>query len=293
MEETQINITQTIMNAINGLFESVFSSIDNNVYDLLDDLAFINNDIFNDSFFEKIFGTSSTNGLLLIANSLLVAFALYYCIKLFYSTYLCSQVENPYQFVFKLLLFGAVMNSSYFIVEQIVSINSLVSSSICGVGKDVFNIEVSFSSLIQSLNSIISINQSTFNIFSFDGLIKGFVSISLFNLVFSYSLRYVMLKVFLLITPFSFLSLLNQSTAWFFKTWFKALFSLLITQSLIALILLIAFSIQASSSNLFSKILYIGTIYALIRANSYVRQLIGGISTDVSNNLNLVSSIIK
>ena len=42
-----------------------------------------------------------------------------------------------------------------------------------------------------------------------------------------------------------------------------------------------------------SKLIYIGGIYALIRANSYIRTLIGGVSTDVSSNLQLGANILK
>ena len=69
MEQTTNNITDTIINTINTIFENLFSSIDNNLYSVLDDITFITSDILKDSFFEKIFGTSSTNGILLIANN--------------------------------------------------------------------------------------------------------------------------------------------------------------------------------------------------------------------------------
>ena len=80
MEQTN-NITQTIIDTINTIFESLFSSIDNNLYSVLDDITFISSDILYDKNFENIFGTNTTNGILLIANSLLLAYILYYAIK--------------------------------------------------------------------------------------------------------------------------------------------------------------------------------------------------------------------
>ena len=287
------NISQTILNTINNIFSQLFSSIDNNIYGILDDFAFINTDIFHDTFFEKIFGTSSTNGLLLIANSLLIAFSLYYCFKLLYSNFASIQIENPYQFVFKLLIFGISINCSYFICEKFVYLNSILSSSIREIGENIFNQNISFSSFIQNLNSVISVNEENFNLFSFDGLLKSFISISLFNLLFSYALRYIMVKVFILLTPFSFLTLINQSSSWFFKTWFRTIFSLLIMQSFISIILLIIFSLNLNFADISSKLICIGSIYSLIRANSYIQYLFGGISTDISNNLNFMKSLIK
>lgn len=287
------NIAQVILNTINTLFNSLFSSIDTSIYSALDDLAFIDTDILSNHSFSNIFGTNSTNGILLIANSLLIAFMLYYCFKLIYSNFTSSQIEHPYQFIFKLLIFGIFINFSYFICENFIYINSLISSSIREIGETIFHQNISFASFIKSLNSIISVNENQFNLFSFDGLMKSFISISLFNLLFSYSLRYIMVKIFILLTPFAFLSLINISTSWFFKIWLKTIFSLLIIQSFISIILLIIFSLNFNSTDVFSRLLCIGSIYALSRANSYVRELIGGISTDVSNHMNFTKSILK
>ena len=270
---TSSNITQTIIDTINNIFSLLFSSIDNNLYSILDKLLFINEDILNDSFLKILLGNSVSKSLLIIANSLLVGFSLYYC--------------------FKLLFFGICMNCSYFICEKIISINYLISSSICEIGKNIFNIDISFSNLILKLNSIISIEQNSFNIFSVDGLLKSFISIELFNLVFSYSLRFILLKLFILITPFAFLTLINHSTSWLFKIWLRSFISLLLLQCFVALILLIIFSLNFNNNNLLSKFIYIGGIYALAKSNSYLRELIGGISTEVSSNINNFRSKIN
>ena len=87
--------------------------------------------------------------------------------------------------------------------------------------------------------------------------------------------------------------MINNSTSWFFKTWFKTIFSLLLQQSFISIILLIIFSFNYSSNDTISKLMYIGGIYALVRANSYMQHLIGGISTDISNNFNISNKLFK
>ena len=285
-------MTTSIIETINSIFETLFSSIDNTIYSVLDELTFIDKNILNNSVFQKIFGSTGNNGLLVIANSLLVGFSLYYAIRLIYSYYMNLQIERPYQFIFKLLIFGIVMNCSYFICNQFIQINSFISDAIRTVGSNIFGHDISFSELINKLNYL-SIKENEFNIFSFDGLIKSFISISLFNLIFSYSLRYIIVKVFILITPFAILSLINESTSWFFKTWLRTVLSLLFQQSLVAIILLIIFSFNFSSNNIISQLMCIGGIYALVRANSYIRSLIGGISTDVSNNFNIGSKFLK
>ena len=104
MESTN-NITQTIIDTINEILQNLFSSIDNNLYSVLDNITFIGSDILNDKNFEKIFGTSTSSGILLIANSLLLGFILYYSIRYLMSHITFYHVENPFSFIIKLVVF--------------------------------------------------------------------------------------------------------------------------------------------------------------------------------------------
>ena len=280
--ENNTDISQIILDTINKIFETLFSSIDNNLYTILDKITFINSDILNDKNFELIMGTSTSNGILLIANSFLLAFILYYAIRYLLSHFTYSQIESPSSFVIKIIICGICMNFSFFVMNMILDLNSNVSLAIQSLGKDLTGKQICFSELITIINSNISINTSSMNIFSIDGLIKSTLTISLLNLVLSYSLRYVMLKVLILIAPFAILSLCLNSTSWLFKTWLRNLFALLFIQIIVSIILLILFSMNYSSSNLVTKFIYIGGIYALIQANSFVRDFVGSVSTNVT-----------
>lgn len=291
MENT--DITQIIIDTINTILGNLFSSIDNNLYSLLDDIAFIDSSILQDNNFENIFGTSTSNGILLIANSLLLGIILYFAVKFLLSHFTYSQIEKPYSFLIKLIICGICMNCSYFLLSQFLDIFSNISLAIRNLGEDLFNKNVCFSELILNINTNISIDNSSIDIFSLDGLIKSIISFSLLNLVFTYSFRYILIKIFILLSPFAILSDSLNSTSWLFKSWFRNLFSLLFIQIIISIILLILFSINYSSSNLFSKFIYIGGLYALIKSNSFVREFLGGVSTDISQNVNNFSKFLK
>ena len=280
----QSNITQTILNTINYIFETLLSSIDNRLYGILDDLTFVNSDILHDNYFSKIFGTSTTNGILLIANSLLLGILLYFAVKYFISHIAFIESERPFPFIFKLIIYGLCMNFSYFILEQILDINSYITLAIRDLGNQLFGKSICFSELISELNSSFN-TDSSLDIFSLDGIIKASLTTSLLNLVFTYSFRYVMLKIFILLTPFAILSLVLESTSWFFKAWSKNLFSLLFIQIIVAIVLLILFSMDYSSNNLLTKFIYIGAMYTLIKSNSFVRDFIGGVSTTFTQNV--------
>lgn len=185
------------------------------------------------------------------------------------------------------------MNASYFICELFIYFTSTISGAIREIGSSILGQDISFSSLIENLNSTISVDSTDLNVFSFDGILRSLCSISFINLILSYSLRYIMIKVLILLTPFSILTLVNTSTSWFFKSYLKIFLSLLFIQPLISIILLIFFSLDFTNSDITSKILCVGAMYALIRSNSYVQYFVGGISTNVYTNLKSLSSKLK
>ena len=273
--------TQTIISTINSIFEQLFGSLDNNLYETLDKITFVNSDIIKTNYFENILGTSTTNGILLIANSLLLGIILYFAIKYLLSHFTYSEMESPKEFIFKLIIFGICMNFSYFLLEQIINIFYYISVGIRNIGENIFLKEICFNQIINTINSALSISNNSLNIFSLNGLLKGTITFSMLHLVLSYSLRYVMIKIFALLSPFAILSLSLKSTSWFFKVWAKNLFSLLFIQIIVALVLVILFSTDYSTGSLLSKLIYVGGIYALIKANSFVREFIGGISTNI------------
>lgn len=293
MNSSSENITEIIANSINILFGNLFSSIDNNIYLILDEITFINTDIFSDSFFQKIFGTNSYSGILLICNSLLISFIIFYCIRLLYSHFTFTNIEKPFQFLFKLLIFGILMNSSFFICEQIININSLISLAIREIGENIFKTNINFTEIIKKINSVIVIGKNDFNLFSMDGIIKSFISFELINLLFTYSLRYILVKIFILISPFAFLSLISNTSNWFFKSWFRGFFALLIIQSFVSIILLIIFSINIDSNNILLKLLYLSSLYALTKSNIYIKELVGGINTTFSNSIYTIKNLFK
>lgn len=293
MDYSDIDFTQVIITVINNIFSNLFITLDNSIYSVLDDITFIDSSILDDNKIIKLFGSSSNNGMILIALSLLFGFILYYCIKLFYSYYFSNtKVQNPLQFFIKAVLIAIFINFSYFICKELLDITSIISLAIRNIGEYYLNKSICFSELISHLNNILNISNNNFTIFSFDGIIKSITSVGLFNLVFSYSLRFILLKVLILISPFAILSLLLDSTSWFFKSWIKCFLSLLLLQSFVSTILLVIFSLNFSN-DVFSKIIYVGSIYALIKSNNFMKELFGGISTEINMSISNFKNLIR
>ena len=283
----QSQIVSIIIQTINTIFSNFFSSIDTNIYDNLDNLVFLNSDILSNTFIKKLLGENGKNSLIYLADSLLLGISMFYVVRYYYSNMVDINIEKPNQFIFKLLIFAFVINSSYFVLDQLLNLTFLFSSSIQEIGQNITGHNINFAELIISINNKISINSNEFNIFSFDGIIKSFVSVGFFNLIFIYSLRYIFIEVLVLFSPFAILSLINSSTSWIFRSWFKTLFSLLLIQVFIPLVIIVILSIDNN------KILYVGGIYALVKLNDYIREIFGGVSLNVSQNFSSILSMIK
>lgn len=97
----EINIIETVQETINTLCNSLFDSIRNTIFPLLDEIVFIDNDIMESAYMEKLFGTSLTSGVLILANCLFTAFVLYYCIRLLISHLSGSNIESPREIFYK------------------------------------------------------------------------------------------------------------------------------------------------------------------------------------------------
>lgn len=274
--------------AINNIFSSLSASIDTKIYTILDNLVFINTDIFADGTLYNIFGSNNSGGIILICNSLLSGFLIYYAISLLLSYLTFSQIQRPSQFIFKLILCLIALNSSQLICYGLIFFTSSLSTSIRNLGNNLFDTDISFATLLHNLNIINTLGN--FNLFTFDGLVKSLITFGFLTIALTYSLRYIMIKVLILICPFAILSLSIDKFSWIFKSWIKLFLSSLFLQILVSIILLITFSLKTDET-IFSQLLYIGSIYALIKANTFIRDFMGGLSTDVNVGLSNLKSI--
>ena len=287
MENTTSNLTSSIVESMNHIFSNIFSSVDNGIYEILDKIVFVNTDIIEKDNFVRLFGSNSSSGILLLCNSLILGVFLFYIVTLLFSHITYIKIQPPISFIFKAIILIIVMNGSLWICKQIINIISLISGSICEIGKELFKEDISFVNFMTKINDKIYTSKENYlNVTSFDGIIKTFTTFGFINLIFSYALRYIMIQIFVLLFPFAVLFGIYDKTSWISKALIKAFISLLLEQVLIALILVLSFSLSISSD--ISKVLYIGIIYSLMKANTYMYMIFGGITTSITNNATMI-----
>lgn len=149
----QIDITKVIVDTANTLCTNIIESISSTIYELLDKTLFINEEITEEPLFKIIFGTSPTSGVLLLANSLLFVFVLYYCIRLITAHFSGTEVEPPNRFFLRAILAMALVNSSLDICGLFLGITKDISTFFCFLGEDILGKNISFLSLVSSLST--------------------------------------------------------------------------------------------------------------------------------------------
>ena len=287
---TPIDITQVILDTANTLCSNILDSISSTIYSLIDDTLFLNAEITEDSLFAKVFGNSPTSGVLLLANCLLFAFILYYCIRLITSRFSGNEIESPGRFFFRAILAAILMNSSLGICQILLTGTDQISHFFLELGQTIFHKEtISFSSLINDLGPTSS---GKFTIFSIDGILTSMLSISSFALLLSFAVRYVVVQLLILSAPFAFLCIANQSTEGFLRSWYRSFLSLLLLQIVIAALLLIPYTLLGGKSNtMLDKILLVGSISALLKSSQFIKEFLSGIG--ISTNFQAGISGLK
>ncbi len=286
MESEILNLTSLICDTINHIFFKIFSSIDNTMYSNLDSILFIHSDILQDMNFQKMFGTDSSNGLLLLANSLIFGILLFYALKFAISHLTYSKIDFPYQFIFKCIIFVACMNSSLWLCEKLIEFISFISDFINKLGNSITGYEINFSTFINYINSALYSTLETFDIFSFDGLLKILSTFGFLYIFLSYSVRYIMCKILVLLSPFAFLTLIHNQLDGFFKGWLKQFLILLLMQIFVSIVLTLGFCLSIYAGNSLFKIFYLAILVIIARCNYYLKEIFSHIYKFSKNQLN-------
>ncbi len=256
------------------------------MYSNLDSILFIHSDILQDMNFQKMFGTDSSNGLLLLANSLIFGILLFYALKFAISHLTYSKIDSPYQFIFKCIIFVACMNSSLWLCEKLIEFISFISDFINKLGNSITGYEINFSTFINYINSALYSTLETFDIFSFDGLLKILSTFGFLYIFLSYSVRYIMCKILVLLSPFAFLTLIHNQLDGFFKGWLKQFLILLLMQIFVSIVLTLGFCLSIYAGNSLFKIFYLAILVIIARCNYYLKEIFSHIYKFSKNQLN-------
>lgn len=284
------NFPEIASNLISSLVNSLLTSLDSNVFSVLDELAFIKSSSISDTYFHSFF-TKQFN-IITLSEALLFGFLLYYAISYSFSFLTCSHFQKPISFISRLFFSALLIHFSLPICEKVLDFFYLISSILRTLGSYIFPFELSFSILYDKISKLFFSDLTVpFKFFSFDGILKSFLSFGFVNLLFTYSVRFIFIKILVLLSPIAFLSLCLDQSTWIFKVWLKNFVSQLFTQIVICVILLVIYSLDTFSNPTIVKLLYIASVVCLMRASSFVKDFSSGFTSDVSSSFSSIKNM--
>ena len=179
------NFPEIASNLISSLVNSLLTSLDSNVFSVLDELAFIKSDSIADTYFNSFF-TKQFN-IIKLSEALLFGFLLYYAISYLFSFLTCSHFQKPLSFISRLFFSALLIHFSLPICEKVIDFFYLISSILRTIGLYIFPSELSFSILYEKISKLFFANLTLpFKFFSFDGILKSFLSFGFVNLLFMF-----------------------------------------------------------------------------------------------------------
>lgn len=269
--------TQNILDNVNFISEKLFKSVEEQVYKVLDELLVIGPNILKEEPLKNICYIDKLNGIIVIANSLILFYIIYFVFNQVVNLYDNKSVSNVYKFIIKMVLIGIVVNFSYYICEEILNFFYLLSDSVDLFCADITDIKICFTSLKEVIINIEDFLDN--DLLSLNGIIKGMVSFGSISILINFSIRYVTIIFLILVSPFAFISLSSSITSGIFKSWGKLLIINLLVQIIVKLIIIIPI-VYKNTNTIMYKIILVGSIYLIYKVNSFTKEIFIKISGD-------------
>ncbi len=286
------NFPEVISKLISTLINSLLVSVDSNVFSVLDEIVFLKSSYLFDTYFISFF--TKKFSIVTLSEVLIWGFLLYYGIAYLVSFFTSNTFQKPISFITRIFFAAILVRFSMSICEKIIDFFELLTEIVKTLGISMLSFHLSFSVLYERLSNVfLSDLNNPFGLFTFDGILKTFISFCFVNLLFTYAVRFIYVKILILISPLACLSICLDQTFWIFKVWLKNFISQLVIQIVICVILLIIFSLNNMADPLISKLLYVASLICLIRATSFVREFTSGFTSDVTTSFSNIKNMFS
>lgn len=271
---------QDIITNLNYLLEKLFKSVEGEIFKTIDKLIMIEPDVLKQEPLNNIVFENKINGLIIIANTLIIFFVIYYVFKQLISVYNGNKIESIYLFIIRLVIVCIIVNFSYYICKEILNIFNILSESIDIYASDTINKQITFENLKDNIINIENVLNS--DLVSLDGIIKGIISFGSVSILINFSVRYVTIIFLIIIAPLAFVCLCSNLTSGIFYMWGKIMVINLSVQIFIKLLIFIPLAYNGKNDIMY-KIILVGVISLIYKYNIFIKELLSKISNE--NNI--------
>lgn len=255
------------MQVISNIIDKIYLSIEDNGFQLLDNIGNISESIFEISPLKLII-ESNVNVLI---HSVTLCIILLFLSYIIYSSLFSKKAIHYFGFksFIQVILISILSLNSYGICREIVIINNTVTVGIEEMFENITGEKIEYNSLKTNIDSIEEYlkRQDKINISGIKDIIISIVYVLILSI---FSMRYVLCILCILASPLVILLLLFKRTNYLFLLWLKYFFSSLFVQNINKTLLFICISVK-SEKELYGCIL-LGTILLLYAINKKIGE---------------------
>lgn len=266
----------SIINSINAIAEKIFKSVEGEVFNNLDELLIVSEDILEKEPLKNLFTQKGIDSFGMLTTSFIIFFCTYYVITRIISMYNGQESQSAWKYILCTTICVIISSSSLFVCKQVLTINGIFSDTLKQIGETLTKKEICFASLKEV---VVNLNEHmTQDFLSVDGLIRGVISFGAVTLLVNLSIRYVTIIFLLLASPLGIILASSNYTYGVFNMWLKMLIKNLLVQHVIILILVIPLAFKNPDNSMY-KIILVGSIYLLYRINNFTGELFSQIAS--------------
>lgn len=259
-----------IINSLNTISEKLFKTVEGQIYKVIDNIIDISPDILTQEPLKTIFFKDKINGIILIADSFILFYVVYFVLMQLISIYNGKQTPNVYYFIVKVIVITLFVNNSYFLCNLSLEFIDAITTAVKIYGQDISGQVISFENLKEAVLSIDDLTSS--ELISLNGLIKGVISFGIVTILINFSIRYVTIIFLIIVCPFAIMSNIANITNGLFKSWIRLYTSNLFVQVIVKLILTIPLMYKEKDSIMY-KIILVGAIYLIYKVAELTKEL--------------------
>ncbi len=261
---------ENTINNLNNIISKFYLSIKSDGYTIISNISDININIFNKQPLKLLYLEGNFKILMILVNVFIFAIVFYYAFKCILSLYSSTNIQNIYLFIIKLIIISILSINSFNICKEIIKFNYFISSFVQEFLEEISNEKMEYIFLEDNISSLDDFFKKADKV-SLNGIKDLIVCSYIIFLIIFLSIRYVIILLCVIFSPFVFICLINDKTRVIFDYWIK-IFTLNLSIQTINKVLIFIPIISKNENDIYFAIL-IGSILIMYKINKYIGEV--------------------
>ncbi len=261
---------ENIICNFNNIINKFYLSIKSDGNKIISNISDIDDNIFKRQPLKLLYSENSIKILIILIHAIISAVILYYAFKCILSLYSSASIQNIYLFIIKLIIITIFSSNSFYICKEIVNFNYMISVYTEEFLEEISSEKIDYSFLEDNISTLDDFFKSLdkVGINGFKDLI--ICSYIIYSIIFL-SIRYVVVILCIIFSPFTIISLISYKTKFIFEYWIK-LFAISLGIQIINKIIIFIPIVSKDEKDFYIATL-LGSIFVLYKINKSIGDI--------------------